>query len=80
MRTLLLGTCLTILISPAALGQMIVHESWEGDYTLLGMLGSGSPPIIAEAVADTPTDPVHGQQVLQLIHNSPGDTPQGFVA
>jgi len=80
MRTLLLFAFVTLAVVPAHGQGTIVSESWEGTHTVLGMFGTGEPPIIAEAVADFPVDPVHGDQVLRLIDNSPSGTPQAFVA
>jgi hypothetical protein len=50
---------------------------WETDDTVLGLYGSGEPPIVATLVAD----PVHsGAQSLSLEDNSPDGTPQAYVA
>lgn len=50
---------------------------WEGTGTVLGLYGSGDPPIIVSLVSD----PVHsGAQALRLEDNSPTGTPQAFVA
>jgi hypothetical protein len=70
--------CIWLIAAP--LCATTATESWEGDYTVLGMYGSGSPPIIAEAVASAPPDPIHGLQTLQLMDNSPSGTPQAYVA
>jgi len=78
LKALLMFVFVTFVAVPAH--GITVTESWEGNSAVLGLYGSGSPPIIAEAVADTPTDPIHGLQVLQLIDNSPSGTPQAYVA
>ncbi len=50
---------------------------WETDDTVLGLYGSGEPPIVVTLV----TDPVHsGAQSLSLEDNSPDGTPQAYVA
>jgi hypothetical protein len=67
------------LIAPVALAET-AFESWEGSHTVLGMYGTGSPPILAQAIDDTVCVPVHGEQVLRLIDNSPTGTPQAYVA
>ncbi len=50
---------------------------WEGTGTVLGLYGSGSPPMNVALVGS----PVHaGSQSLELEDNSPTGTPQAFVA
>lgn len=50
---------------------------WEGTETVLGLYGTGEPPIVVSLV----TDPVHGgSQALSLEDNSPTGTPQAYVA
>jgi len=50
---------------------------WEGTETVLGLYGTGTPPIIVSLVSD----PVHGgSQALSLEDNSPSGTPQAYVA
>ena len=50
---------------------------WEGTGTVLGLFGTGDPPIIVSLV----TDPVHsGSQAMELEDNSPTSTPQAYVA
>lgn len=54
-----------------------VQFGWEGPDTVLGMTGTGTPPILASLAGD----PVHsGSQALRLEDNSPTGTPQAFVA
>jgi hypothetical protein len=65
-----------MLLAPAALA-LTETCGWEGTETVLGLYGSGDPPIIAEI----DTDPVHsGSQSLYLEDNSPDGTPQAYVA
>ena len=75
----LIALAFIVLIAAPAFADMVT-ESWEGDYTVLGLYGTGDPPIIVEAVMGIPPDPVHGLQTLQLIDNSPSGTPQAYVA
>ncbi len=54
-----------------------VTFGWETDDTVLGLYGSGTPPILVSLVSD----PVHsGTQSLRLEDNSPDGTPQAYVA
>lgn len=54
-----------------------VTFGWEGSETVLGLYGTGTPPIVATLV----TAPVHGgTQALSLEDNSPTGTPQAYVA
>ena len=78
MRTLLMLVVVAVLAS--ATQAETVFESWEGTHTVLGMYGTGDPPIIAEPVLGTPIDPYHGAQMLQLVDNSPTETPQAYLA
>ncbi|MCK7535751.1 MAG: hypothetical protein MZV63_34560 [Marinilabiliales bacterium] len=46
---------------------------WEGTETVLGLYGTGTPPIVVSLVSD----PVHGgSQALSLEDNSPSGTPR----
>ena len=78
MRTLLMLVVVVVLASFAQ--AETVFESWEGSHSVLGMYGTGDPPIIAEPVLGLPIDPAHGAQMLQLTDNSPTGTPQAYVA
>lgn len=50
---------------------------WEGTGTVLGLEGTGEPPIITTIVSD----PVHsGSYSLEMEDNSPSGTPEAFVA
>ena len=80
MRTLLAFLILALVAAPAVVQATSSFESWEGTHTLLGMYGSGSPPIIATVRAGVPIDPHHGLQYLELEDNSPDGTPQAYVA
>lgn len=52
---------------------------WEESYTVLGMYGVGTPPII-ETVETSP-DPVHGGfKSLKLVDNAPSGTPSVYLA
>ena len=57
-----------------------VSESWEGAHTVLGMYGTGDPPIFADVVACEPPGAVDGSRTLRLVHNSPTGTPTAYVA
>ena len=78
MRTLLMLVAVVVLASVAQ--AETVFESWEVMHSVLGMYGTGDPPIIAEPVLGIPIDPQHGAQMLQLVDNSPTGTPQAYVA
>jgi len=69
-----------ILLIAAPACPVTVIESWEGGQAVLGLYGTGEPPIIADPVLGVPIDPQHGLQTLQLIDNSPTGTPQAYVA
>lgn len=80
MRALLV-IALVALVASAASGRSIsAFDSWEGTYTVLGMYGTGEPPIIEEIAIGAPPEPVHGAQTLKLTDNSPTGTPQVYVA
>jgi hypothetical protein len=53
------------------------NVDWEGTYTVLGLYGTGDPPILA--TLGSPPDPLHGQS-LRLEDNSPSGTPQAYIA
>ena len=57
----------------------LVNYGWENGGTVLGMFGSGDPPLVATNV--TAPDPVHsGLRSLRLEDNSPTGTPEAHVA
>jgi hypothetical protein len=68
----------SVLLAAAAVANAAtVTFEWECSATVLGLTGTGDPPIIAGLVSD----PVHGgAQALRLEDNSPTGTPQAFVA
>ncbi len=75
MRTLLLlAATLAVALPASALTETV---DWEGSYTVLGLYGTGDPPIIV--TLGQPPDPIYGQS-LRLEDNSPSGTPQAFVA
>ena len=77
----LLALAIVAVLASSAFGQgASAFESWEGTHALLGMYGTGSPPIIATIRAGLPIDPVHGFQTLELEDNSLTGTPQAYVA
>lgn len=65
------------VLAAGAAGAGTVTWGWEGTGTVLGLTGTGNPPILVSLV----NDPVHGgSQSLRLEDNSPTGTPQAFVA
>jgi hypothetical protein len=75
MKSLLLVAIAT-LFAVSALANPVAVD-WECGYTVLGLYGSGEPPIIATNV----DNPVHGgERALELMDNSPDGTPQAYVA
>jgi len=76
----LFAIALVALVVSTAPCAVTETESWEGTYTVLGMFGSGSPPIIAEALPNDPPGPVDGLQTLKLTDNSESGTPQVYAA
>jgi hypothetical protein len=78
MRILLL-VAVALMFALPALANPIPVVDWECHYTVLGLYGSGDPPIIATNVGDP--DPVYeGLRSLRLEDNSPSGTPQAYVA
>jgi hypothetical protein len=76
MRTWLTLGALLVLVSGVAWSDTALY-GWEDGGTVLGMSGTGTPPIIVSNV----TDPVHGGiRSLRLQDNSPTGTPAAFVA
>jgi hypothetical protein len=57
----------------------IPFYGWEDGGTVLGLYGSGNPPIIATNVS-APAPFWTGNFSLELQDNSPDDTPQAYVA
>jgi len=75
LRLLLLLAFILALTLPAF--ALTETADWEGSYTVLGLYGSGEPPILA--TLGWPPDPMHGQS-LRLEDNSPSGTPQAYIA
>ena len=77
MRILIaLVTFLAVALTAAA---NVAPYDWEAGDTVLGLYGTGDPPIIVTNVGAP--DPVHwGQRSLRLEDNSPTGTPQAYVA
>jgi hypothetical protein len=70
-------TLLVLAALPASAAT--VTYSWEDGGTVLGLFGSGDPPIIATNVGTN--NPVWDQdRSLRLEDNSPSGTPQAYVA
>ena len=77
MRPLLI-LAMVLLAASFAHADMVMC-GWEGGIPVLGMYGSGEPPILASF--GQPPDPMHGGlQSLRLEDNSPSGTPQAYVA
>jgi hypothetical protein len=77
MRTLLVFGLIAVLTLSANADMVLC--GWEGGVPVLGMYGSGAPPILASF--GQPPDPYHGGvQSLRLEDNSPTGTPQAYVA
>ena len=75
MKSLLL-VAVAMLFAVSALANPIAVD-WECHYTVLGLYGTGDPPMIATNV----TAPVHGgERALELEDNSPSGTPQAYIA
>jgi hypothetical protein len=77
----ILTTALVLLMASAAAANPILLPGygWEDGGTVLGMSGTGDPPLIATAV--TAPDPVHWENAsLRLVDNSPSGTPQAYIA
>jgi len=78
MKSIGLIVLIVLLLAQAASAVRWVY-SWCDGGTVLGMNGSGTPPVIATNVAYP--DPVcSAPRSLRLEHNSPGDTPVVHVA
>jgi hypothetical protein len=78
MRHLLL-VAVAIMFALPAFANPVPVVDWECHYTVLGLYGSGDPPIVATNVGDP--DPVYeGLRSLRLEDNSPSGTPQAYVA
>ena len=77
MRSLLLLAAATLLVVPVLASAECVD--WECGYTVLGLYGSGDPPIIATNVG-APYPVYEGLRSLMLEDNSPDGTPQAYVA
>ncbi len=73
------ATLILLLIAASAWAHTVT-ESWEGSHTVLGMYGSGTPPVIAEAVVGGPGGPIDAAQVLQLMDNSQTGATMVYVA
>jgi len=70
-----MALCLTTSFASAE----TVTYGWEDGGTVLGLFGSGDPPIIATNVGAP--DPVYaGDASLRLEDNSPSGTPQAYIA
>lgn len=69
-----------LFVLPALAGAALSGTAtcdWEGTGTVLGLYGTGTPPMVVSLVSD----PVHGgSQSLSLEDNSPSGTPQAYVA
>jgi len=78
MATLIAG--IVMVASLGANADLISDYGWEdGEGTVLGLYGTGEPPIIATNVGAP--DPVFdGDRSLRLEDNSPTYTPEAFVA
>jgi hypothetical protein len=68
-----------VLVAASFVHADTVVCGWEGGIPVLGLYGTGEPPIFATFSA--PPDPHHGgAQSLRLEDNSPSGTPQAYVA
>ncbi len=78
--TILIGILPLLLAITAAANPILVPiYGWEDGGIVLGMFGTGDPPIFATNVSDP--DPVHWDNAaLRLEDNSPTGTPQAYVA
>ena len=76
----ILACALTLLATSAAGNPVpIPTYDWEDGGTVLGMFGTGDPPLHATNVMAP--DPVHwGNASLRLEDNSPSETPQAYLA
>lgn len=79
---ILAAACAALLLGgAAALANPVLLPSygWEDGLTVLGLSGTGDPPIICTNA--TAPDPVYtGAHSLRLEDNSPSGTPQAYVA
>ncbi|MCK4546465.1 MAG: hypothetical protein KAW17_03395, partial [Candidatus Eisenbacteria sp.] len=79
MKRVLLISLAACLVASVAEGQQTAYCGWEDGGTVLGMYGSGEPPIVATNVGQP--DPVFcGWRSLKLEDNSPSGTPQAYIA
>ena len=78
-RTLLARSVVCLLIFCTAASAGVVLYGWEDGGTVLGMFGTGVPPIIVNNV-QTPNPVYSGERSLNLEDNSPSGTPQAYVA
>jgi hypothetical protein len=69
-----------VLVTAMPVSAHVWYESWEGSSSVLGMYGTGEPPLFAEPVSGSSIGAVDGTQVLWLMDNSPDGAPQAFVA
>jgi hypothetical protein len=75
----LIAAGLLVLTATAAAANPLPVEEWETGATVLGLYGTGDPPIIA-TLATAPEPVYSGAYSLRLEDNSPTDTPQAYVA
>lgn len=76
---LIFAAALSLATTATANPVPVPSYGWEDGGTVLGMYGTGDPPLFA-TVAMAP-DPVHWNNgSLRLEDNSPTDTPQAYVA
>jgi hypothetical protein len=74
----LLVIAILLVLAPFASADSVTC-GWEGGVPVLGLYGTGEPPIFATFSA--PPDPCHGGlHSLRLEDNSPTGTPQAYVA
>jgi hypothetical protein len=76
MRNLILLSSV-LLITAASAPALTETYGWEGTGTVLGLYGTGNPPMNVQIV----TSPVYsGSHSLELEDNSPSQTPQAYIA
>ncbi|MCK4409844.1 MAG: hypothetical protein KAW67_07145 [Candidatus Eisenbacteria sp.] len=77
MKTLFV--CVMCLAAALTAAANVAPYHWEAGDTVLGLYGTGDPPIIVTNVGAP--DPVHwGARSIRLEDNSPSGTPQAYIA
>jgi hypothetical protein len=79
MKTLLLTTLTVCVAASVGYAATLMHGWEDGISTVLGLYGSGTPPIIATNVG-YPDTVYEGLRSLRLEDNSPSGTPQAYLA